>query len=169
MLSLNLVKWAILGPPLILQPACLAALPQPTPTQPPQTETPTPRPTGTVTATPTPTDTLTPTEAPTPSPSPTASDTPTPEESPTPTETPTPEPLTITADGSANCRCGPSQAYLYAWGLSQGDRAIQGQGRQRHMVVGPATRHKLELLGVDFRGHVERRHCHRQGRLSTAF
>jgi hypothetical protein len=31
--------------------------------------------------------------------------------------------LTATAVGSVNCRYGPSQAYLYAWGLSDGDIA----------------------------------------------
>jgi len=121
MLRLNGVTGAILGLVLVLPSACSAVLPQPTPTPPP-TETPTLRPTDTATSIPT--DTPTPTESPTPSLSPTASDTPTPEASPTPTETPTPEPLTITANGSVNCRYGPSQAYLYAWGLSEGDNAV---------------------------------------------
>ncbi len=124
MVRLKVVYGAILGLVLILQSACSAVQPQPTPTLPPPTDTPTQRPSATPTATPAPTDTPTPTESPTPSPSPTASDTPTPEDSPTPTETATPEPLTITADGSVNCRYGPSQAYLYAWGLNEGDSAV---------------------------------------------
>ncbi|OGO67289.1 MAG: hypothetical protein A2Z37_10005 [Chloroflexi bacterium RBG_19FT_COMBO_62_14] len=119
-----MVKVAILGFGLILLSACSVVLPQATPTQPPPTETATLRPTDTATATLTPTDTPTSTESPTPTLSPTASDTPTPEATPTPTDTPTPEPLTITADGSVNCRYGPSQAYLYAWGLSEGDSAL---------------------------------------------
>lgn len=73
---------------------------------------------------PTSTDTATATVSSSPTPSPTASDTPTPEDSPTPTGTPTPEPLTIIANGSVNCRYGPSQVYLYAWGLNEGDGAV---------------------------------------------
>lgn len=56
-------------------------------------------------------------------PSPLPSDTPTPAATATPSATPTPESLTATAVGSVNCRYGPSQAYLYAWGLSDGDTA----------------------------------------------
>ncbi len=105
--------------------ACSAPLLGSTPTPVPPTETYTPPPTDTPTTTPTPTvtPTLTPSVTPTASNTPTPSDTPTPEDTPTPSVTPTPEPLIITADGSVNCRYGPSQAYLYAWGLSEGDTA----------------------------------------------
>jgi hypothetical protein len=122
MSRLNGANGVILGILMFAGTACNAPLSSLTPTQPPPTVTSTPRPTDT--ATPTSTSTYTPTETPTPSLSPTASHTPTPEASPTPTDTPTPEPLTITADGSVNCRYGPSQAYLYAWGLTEGDSAI---------------------------------------------
>jgi hypothetical protein len=118
------VKVTLFGFVLILQFGCNAALPQATPTRPPPTATLTSRPSDTPTSTLTSTDTPIPTETPTPSASPTASDTPTPEDSPTPTDTETPEPLTIAANGSVNCRYGPSQAYLYAWGLSEGDTAV---------------------------------------------
>ncbi len=123
---------ALLGlPGLILLTGCSlpAGLgPSPTPTP---TATATPTATPTATLTPTPTDTPSPTPSPTPTPTitPTPSDTPTPTETATPTETPTPSvtptepPLPITANGGVNCRYGPGTAYLYAWGLDEGDTA----------------------------------------------
>lgn len=97
-----------------------------TPVPPTATETPLPTSTHTATST----STLTPTATFTASPSPTASNTatpsntPTPSMTPSPSVTPTPEPLTLTATGSANCRYGPSKAYLYAWGMQEGDGAV---------------------------------------------
>ena len=73
--------------------------------------------------TPSPTTTSTPTNSATPSPSPTNTQTQTPENTPTPTPTATPEAAIATALGSINCRYGPDKAYLYAWGLSEGDTA----------------------------------------------
>lgn len=75
------------------------------------------------TATPTTTDTPTPTLTFTSTVSPTTTETPTPEDTPTPTETPTPEQAIVTALGTVNCRYGPDTAYMYAWGLSEGDLA----------------------------------------------
>ena len=54
---------------------------------------------------------------------PTPSDTPTPTETPSPTATATLPPAEITADGNLNCRYGPDQAYLYAWGVDEGKTA----------------------------------------------
>lgn len=104
---------------------CSAGLPTATATKEP-TATPTPSPTPTSTASITNTPTLTPTSTATdtPSPSPTVTHTATPAATPTPSLSPTPEPITATADGTVNCRYGPSQAYLYAWGLHEGDIAL---------------------------------------------
>lgn len=116
------IYWSTLAMFAWLAAACAPATVEPTATPPPPTATASSTATNTSTASPTatPTDTLTPT----PSHTPTASSTPTPADTPTPSDTPTPEPLTLTADGSVNCRYGPSQAYLYAWGLSEGDSAL---------------------------------------------
>jgi hypothetical protein len=73
--------------------------------------------------TPSPTLTQTSTVTSSPSASPTVSETPTPEDTATPTATATPETAIATALGSVNCRYGPDKAYLYAWGLSEGDTA----------------------------------------------
>jgi hypothetical protein len=103
--------------------AVAAAEPTATPVPPTATPTDTPTPPPTDTETPTQTPTATETLTPTPSLTPTASLTPTPSATETPSVTPTPEPLIATAKGSVNCRYGPSKAYLYAWGLSEGDPA----------------------------------------------
>ncbi|MGD8633902.1 MAG: hypothetical protein PVF85_10055 [Anaerolineales bacterium] len=104
--------------------ACSQAAAQPTATKVPATST-SPPPTATPMAseTPSPTITLTPTATASPSASPTVSETPPPEDTPTPTATETPETALATALGSVNCRYGPDKAYLYAWGLSEGDTA----------------------------------------------
>ena len=115
----------LLVPFLIVLVGCSGALQEPTATpQPSPTDTIEPSSTPTETSTATPTDTSTPTTTPTASRTPTPSLTPTPAATATATLTPTPEPLTITADGTVNCRYGPSQAYLYAWGLDEGDTAV---------------------------------------------
>lgn len=116
---------SMLAPALVLVAGSSSALQEPTATpQPRLTDTPEPTSTSTQTNTPTPTDTSTPTATPTTSDTPTPSLTPTPEATATSTLTPTPEPLTMTADGTVNCRYSPSQAYLYAWGLDEGDTAV---------------------------------------------
>lgn len=81
------------------------------------THTSTPTPTSTATETPTPTETSTPTLSPTPT------ETATPSDTPTPSATPTQEQATVIANSTVNCRYGPDTAYLYAWGLSEGDFA----------------------------------------------
>lgn len=102
----------------------VSATTQPPTTAAPETATTAP----TETASPTASDTPSPTATATASPSPTASQTATAAASPTASATPTPEKLTATAQGSANCRYGPSASYLYAWGLSDGDTAeVQGK------------------------------------------
>jgi hypothetical protein len=102
-----------------------AAVPTATPTATdvPPTSTPEPTETPTPTATSEPTETPTPTQTPTPSDTPTPSETPTPTETPTLTPTPTLPPAEVTANAGLNCRYGPDVAYLYAWGLSEGDSA----------------------------------------------
>ena len=101
------------------------AQPSPTPSPVPPTEAPTATATASFTPSPTPTETLTPTPTLTPTAtlSPTPSNTPTPTETPTPTFTPTLPAPEIIADANVNCRYGPDTAYLYAWGLSEGDSA----------------------------------------------
>lgn len=103
--------------------ACNADLPGPTATPEPSA-TPTRTPTFTPSPTPTESPSPTPTATFTPSATPTPSSTPTPAATATPSLSPTPEPLTLTADGTLNCRYGPSGAYLYAWGLDEGDTAV---------------------------------------------
>ena len=95
----------------------------PTATVPPPTETATATSTAPATYTSTPTATSSPTHTPTPSDTPTPSSTPTPSDTPLPTETPTLPPAEITADGNLNCRYGPNQNYLYAWGVDEGRTA----------------------------------------------
>lgn len=89
----------------------------PTLTNVPSTATSTQTPTSPPSPTPTFTDTPPPTSTPT------STLSPTPESSPTATSSPTPETPIATATGSINCRYGPDKAYLYAWGLSEGDLA----------------------------------------------
>jgi hypothetical protein len=81
------------------------------------TVTPTPLPTATPTDTPTSTATATHTSTPT--------KTPTPTETLTPSITPSPTYSlpTLTVKMQANCRYGPGTAYLYAWGMYEGDTA----------------------------------------------
>ena len=95
----------------------------PTATEEPPTRTPTPTATATATQTSTPTVTSSPTVTHTPSNTPTASSTPTPTDTPLPTETPTLPPAEVTADVNLNCRYGPNQNYLYAWGVDEGRTA----------------------------------------------
>lgn len=105
---------------VLLSCSCALLAPEPTATPPPSpTQSATPTPPPTATASPTPTSSLTPTATATDQPT----FTPTPQATSTPSVSPTPENLTATASGSVNCRYGPSQAYLYAWGLSEGDTA----------------------------------------------
>jgi hypothetical protein len=89
----------------------------PSPTTKPPTNTPIPSDTPSPTISPSPSITASPTA------SPTITDTSTPENTSTPTMTATPEAAIATAEGSINCRYGPDKAYLYAWGLSEGDTA----------------------------------------------
>lgn len=108
---------------LIVLAGCAPATPPPptiTPTSVPATSTFTQ--TATITSTYTPTPTVTPT--PTATLTPTQTDTPTPTDTSTPSITPTEETPTVTANGSVNCRYGPNKAYMYAWGLSEGDSAL---------------------------------------------
>jgi len=93
----------------------------PTATKVPPTETPAKvaTPTYTPTSTPTPSPTLTSTATITP----TASFTPTATVTDLPTHSPTPPPPEIMADVNLNCRYGPDQAYLYAWGVDEGKTA----------------------------------------------
>lgn len=109
---------------VIILAACSQAQAQPTATIPPPTSTLQP-PTNTVAPSETPSPTASPTLTVTasPSPSPTITETPTPENTATTTPTATPETAIATALGSINCRYGPDKAYLYAWGLSEGDTA----------------------------------------------
>ena len=110
--------------------ACGTAEPQPTatPIPPTHTDTPPPSETPTRTLTPTPTPSPTHTATSTATPSPTVTETPTPADTPTPSVTPTEEAPFVTANGRVNCRYGPDKAYLYAWGLSEGDTAeIKGK------------------------------------------
>lgn len=107
----------------VLISGCGASQPQEAaPAQPSETSAPPP----TATTKPSETSTEPPTETTTPSPttSPSPTESPTPAASPTETETATPEPAIATANGSVNCRYGPDKAYLYAWGLSEGDTAL---------------------------------------------
>lgn len=125
--------WTLVAVAALFLGSCSALPVEPTVTpQPTATDRPPPTATDTPTETPEPTETPLPSATPTPSASPTASMTPTPSVSPTASSTPTPEPLTITANGSVNCRYGPSKAYLYAWGLSDGDTAtVKGTNANR--------------------------------------
>lgn len=99
------------------------------------TARPTPTPTPTLTSTPTMTPTFTPTATSTASPTATATATPAPTETPTPDFSPTVSPIpsrtpTPTATPElrgrvkmqSNCRYGPGAAYLYEWGLYEGNR-----------------------------------------------
>lgn len=54
------------------------------------------------------------------------SDTPTITKTPLDTLAPTSPPPEITADVNLNCRLGPNENYLYAWGVSEGDLAALG-------------------------------------------
>ncbi|NIS78655.1 MAG: hypothetical protein GTO14_00125 [Anaerolineales bacterium] len=109
--------------PILFLVGCATATPPPTPTPVPPTETFTPTITHTPTSTSTHTLTPTPTETSTPTITPTSTDTPTSTSTPSATVTPTEETPIVTADGQVNCRYGPDKAYLYAWGLSEGDTA----------------------------------------------
>ncbi|MGD8622580.1 MAG: hypothetical protein PVH60_11530 [Anaerolineales bacterium] len=111
----------------IILSACSPSEPQTTVAQP--SETPFPATETTVpSSTPSPTLTQPPTSTASPSPSPTITASPTLENTSTPTLTATPEAAVAVAQGQINCRYGPDKAYLYAWGLSEGDRAdIKGK------------------------------------------
>lgn len=76
--------------------------------------------TPTRTSTPSPTVSGTPTLTPTPMHSPTITQTPT--QTLTPTMTPTYKPIAARVKEQSNCRYGPGAAYLYEWGLYEGDR-----------------------------------------------
>lgn len=116
-------RFMMLIPALALS-ACSQSAAQPTATQPPATNTsPSPTKTTEPSETPPPTSTSTVTLTVSPTTSPTASETPTPQNTATSTPTETPEAALATAKGSINCRYGPDKAYLYAWGLSEGDTA----------------------------------------------
>lgn len=88
-----------------------------------------PAPTLTLTSTFTPTLTPSPTATPTATRTPTITPTPTKTSTPTETLTPsiTPSPTyslpTLVVKMQANCRYGPAKAYLYAWGMYEGDTA----------------------------------------------
>jgi hypothetical protein len=100
------------------------------------TETPLPTSTAEATLTVTPTETPEPTETQLPTQTPTQTHTPPPTDTPTQTLTPTitstatPEPTAtpdfpkVTVREQANCRYGPSTAYLYRWGLYPGEKAV---------------------------------------------
>ncbi len=96
-------------------PTQIAALPSATPTLPSFT----PAPTATASATPLPSATYTATPIPL-SPTPSASPSITP--SPGPSLTPTFDFPDVTVLEQANCRYGPGTAYLYAYGLYEGDK-----------------------------------------------
>jgi hypothetical protein len=102
----------------IAQPASATPAPSETP-EPTSTGTPTDTPLPTATATPIPTESHTPTVTLTP----TISLTPTQTTTPTITVTPTRDFPDVVVREQANCRYGPSIAYLYRWGLYEGDTA----------------------------------------------
>ncbi len=89
----------------------------------PPTATQTPSPTATATLTPTQTASPTVTLTPTASSTPTITFTPTLTQTPTVTVTPTPDYPKVSVKMQANCRYGPGTAYLYRWGLYEGDQA----------------------------------------------
>ncbi len=90
---------------------------------PTETESPTDTPVPTVTATSTPVATATRTASSTPAATDTPSATFTPSLSPTPSASPTRDFPDVTVNQQANCRYGPGMAYLYRWGLYEGDTA----------------------------------------------
>lgn len=102
--------------------ACSGQAAPPTSTASPIPPTDSPPPTGTYTPTSTST-TLPPTSTSTATTSPTPSETPTITNTATQTISPTSPPPAITADVNLNCRYGPNENYLYAWGVSEGDFA----------------------------------------------
>lgn len=113
-------------PTVTAAPPTLTFTPAPTDTPAPtatRTASPTPEATATPEATDTPTITNTPTISPTPTMSATPTRTPTPTATDTPTATPTRDYPNVTVNQQANCRYGPGTAYLYRWGLYDGDTA----------------------------------------------
>lgn len=96
----------------------------PSTTQPAPSVTPVPSQTPLPTRTSTRTATATITKTPTITNTPTPSQTPTLTVSPTITPTPTRDYPDVVVKEQANCRYGPSTAYLYRWGLYKGDTAV---------------------------------------------
>jgi hypothetical protein len=108
---------------LLIATACSTPAAPPTITQPPPTDTPPPADTDTPIPTQTETPTLAPSSTHTSTASPIPSDTPTLTETPRDTLEPTSPVPAINADVNLNCRYGPNENYLYAWGVSEGDFA----------------------------------------------
>jgi hypothetical protein len=125
--------FVVLAAAVILSACAASPTIQPSPTLPPPTLTPTSSATSTVTVTPAPTDTPTPTFTathtatitltPTVTLTPTITTTPTRTSTPTFTPSPTRDYPDVVVKEQANCRYGPSVAYLYRWGLYEGDTA----------------------------------------------
>ena len=111
--------------PVKLKPSNTAAA-SATQTYPADTLTLSPTETAILSQTPTPTQTSTPTETITPKPTATPTKTPRPTKTATPTVTLTPTFAfpKVKVLMQANCRYGPGTAYLYSWGLYEGDRGV---------------------------------------------